>query len=132
MILIICSAACIAVFGACKVDIVGYHFHSGAVVAVLILILAGLKTAFNGNQTALLEILANKLGLLTPCNDIDEIGLTLLALTRKLRSQAMRKLHTLVPCGVVRSSGSATRRPMMATTFNILRSPFLSQKNYSS
>ena len=63
MILIICSAACIAVFGACKVDIVGYHFHSGAVVAVLILILAGLKTAFNGDQTALLEILANKLGL---------------------------------------------------------------------
>ena len=57
MILIICSAACIAVFGACKVDIVGYHFHSGAVVAVLILILAGLKTAFNGDQTALLEIL---------------------------------------------------------------------------
>ena len=43
IILIICSAACIAVFGACKVDIVGYHFHSGAVVAVLILILAGLK-----------------------------------------------------------------------------------------
>ena len=84
MILIICSAACIAVFGACKVDIVGYHFHSGAVVAVLILILAGLKTAFNGDQTALLEILANKLGLLTPCNDIDEIGLTLLALTRKI------------------------------------------------
>ena len=54
MILIICSAACIAVFGACKVDIVGYHFHSGAVVAVLILILAGLKTAFNGDQIALL------------------------------------------------------------------------------
>ena len=33
---------------------------------------------------------------------------------------------------VVRSSGSATRRPMIATTFNIVRSPFLSQKNYSS
>ena len=41
-------------------------------------------------------------------------------------------LYTSVPCWVVRSSGSATRRPMMATTFNILRSPFLSQKNYSS
>ena len=27
---------------------------------------------------------SNKLGLLTPCNDIDEIGLTLLALTRKI------------------------------------------------
>ena len=33
IILIICSAACIAVFGACEVDVVGYHFHSGAVVA---------------------------------------------------------------------------------------------------
>ena len=84
-ILIAVSVACIAAFGACKVDVVGYHFHSGAVVAVLILILAGLKTAFNGDQTAFLEILANKIGLLAPCNDINEIGLTLLALTRSVR-----------------------------------------------
>ena len=54
------------------------------VVAILILILAGLKTAFNGDQTAFLEILANKIGLLAPCNDINEIGLTLLALTCKI------------------------------------------------
>ena len=29
-------------------------------------------------------------------------------------------------------SGSRARRPMIATTFNIVRFPFLSQKNYSS
>ena len=50
----------------------------------------------------------------------------------KLRSHAMRKLHTLVPLWVVRSSGSATRRPMIATTFNIIRTPFSSRKDYSS
>src|SRR5699024_2357391 len=37
----------------------------------------------------------------------------------KLRSQAMRKRAILMPLVVVRSSGSATRRPMIATTFNI-------------
>nr|DAY08372.1 MAG TPA: hypothetical protein [Caudoviricetes sp.] len=37
----------------------------------------------------------------------------------KLRSQAMRKLHTLVPCWVVLSSGSATNRPMIATTLSM-------------
>ena len=83
-ILIICSAACIAVLGACKVDVVGHDLKSRAVVAVLVLILAGLDAAVNGDQTALLEILAHKLGLRTPSDDINEIGLTLLALTCKI------------------------------------------------
>ena len=58
--------------------------HSGAVVSVLVLILAGLETAFDGDQTALLEILGDELCLLAPCDDVDEIGLTLLALTGKV------------------------------------------------
>nr|DAL75682.1 MAG TPA: hypothetical protein [Caudoviricetes sp.] len=37
----------------------------------------------------------------------------------KLRSQAMRNRQTFTPAGVVRSSGSATRRPMIATTLSI-------------
>mgnify|MGYP007084366382 CR=1 FL=1 len=112
--ILIAAAALIAAirFGASKVDVVCHDLHSGAVVSVLVLILAGLETAFDGDQTALLEILGDELCLLAPCDDVDEIGLTLLALTGKV--------------------GSATRRPMIATTFNIIRTPFSSRKDYSS
>ena len=77
---LIAAAALIVALGACKADVVGNDLHSGTVVSVLILILAGLQRAFNGNQTAFLEILGDKLGLLTPCDDVDKIGLTLFTL----------------------------------------------------
>ena len=48
-------------------------------VAVLVLIVVGLETAIDGDQTALLEVAAHKIRLLPPCHDIHKIGLTLLA-----------------------------------------------------
>ena len=42
----------------------------------------------------------------------------------KFRSHAMRTVHTLTPEGVVRNSGSATSRPMIATTFSMINNPF--------
>ena len=42
----------------------------------------------------------------------------------KLRSTAIRNVHVATPFGVWRSSGSATRRPIKATTFSIILPPF--------
>ena len=60
--------------GARKVDIVGHHGNGCTVVAVLVLIIVGLETAIDGDQTALLEIAAHKLSLLPPRNNINEFG----------------------------------------------------------
>ena len=70
--------------GARKVDIVGHHGKGGAVVAVLVLIVAGLDAAIYGDQTALGKILAHKVSLRTPCHDIYKISLPLLTLSGKV------------------------------------------------
>src|SRR5699024_9174354 len=62
----------------------GDDLHRGAVVAVLVLVLPGLDAAVDDDQTALLEILADKIGLAAPRNHVEEIGLALLALAGKV------------------------------------------------
>ncbi len=64
-------------FRAGKVDIVGHDLDSSAVVAVLILIGAGLQATVNDDQRTLLEITADKLCAAIPRNDVQEIRLAL-------------------------------------------------------
>ena len=61
-----------------------HHGKGGAVVAVLVLIVAGLDAAIYGDQTALGKILAHKVSLRTPCHDIYKISLPLLTLSGKV------------------------------------------------
>ena len=51
----------------------------GSLIAVLIFIGTGLNRALNCYHRALVEIACDKISRLTPCNDIDKIGLSLLA-----------------------------------------------------
>ena len=50
-----------------EVNVLHNHLNRGAVLAVLVLILAALQASINSNQSAFLEILADKLGGLFPC-----------------------------------------------------------------
>ena len=78
------GSGALAVCARNKIDLVSNHFYSSAVVAVFVLILAGLQAAFHNDRATLLEVLAHKLGLLTPCDNVDKISLTLLTLTGKV------------------------------------------------
>src|SRR5699024_1711474 len=76
--------AAAGVFGPGKIDVVGDDLHCGAVVAVFVLVLPGLDAAVNDDQAALLEILADKIGLAAPRHHVQKIGLALLALAGKV------------------------------------------------
>lgn len=69
---------------ACKAQAVRHDLHGCTVAAVPVLILPGLETALHGHHAALGKVFAQKVCIVPPCNDVDEIGLPLLALLHKI------------------------------------------------
>ena len=102
-----------------KMNFFSDDFHSFALVALLILPGSGLDTACNSNKLALDEVPADKLSGFTPGNDINEIGLSCSPCRVKLRFTARVKDVTELLLGVLRSSGSATSRPMRMALFSM-------------
>src|SRR5882672_3131742 len=74
------GAGCGCAFGAAAEhsEVVGYDFEAGALLAFLVLPLAGLDTAFDEDERALLEILLRDLRLLAPDDDFVPLGALLL------------------------------------------------------
>ena len=77
-------AGALAVVGAFrKIHIIRYDFKGNTILLVFILPFAGLETALDCDKQSLAEILGHKFGGLTPCHNINEVGLTLFALPDK-------------------------------------------------
>ena len=74
------TAACVAVcfaglFGLAEGNLVAVDLNGRAVVAVLILPLAGLDTADDNRQHTLGKPLCNEFRLTAPCDAVDKVGL---------------------------------------------------------
>ena len=75
------------------------YFHSSSLVSVFVLVVAGLDGAVDSDQATLGEILADEFRLLSPGDDVDEIGLTLPVPARKSTVTSYRKGADRYPIG---------------------------------